>query len=89
MMRGIFVPDLGTEELAHLEMIGAMVTQLTHHASPEQMKAAGLEAQYADHGLAVYPQSAAGIPWSASTIQSKGDPVADLYEDMAADGTTG
>jgi len=77
--------DIGTEELAHLEMVGAMVSQLTQGASVEDMKAAGLDPYYTDHGAGVYPQSAAGIPWSAAGIQSSGNPVADLYEDMAAE----
>ena len=75
----------GTEELAHLEMVGAMVTQLTRGATPKAMREAGLDPYYADHGTAVFPQSAAGIPWSAMSIQSKGDPITDLYENMAAD----
>ena len=78
--------DIGTEELAHLEMVGSMVTQLTQGASVADMREAGLDPYYADHGLAVFPQSAAGIPWSAMSIQSKGDPIADLYENLAADG---
>jgi len=77
--------DIGTEELAHLEMIGAIVTQLTDGASAEDMRRAGLDPYYADHGTAVFPQSAAGIPWSAAGIQSKGDPITDLYENMAAE----
>jgi len=77
--------DIGTEELAHLEMVGAMVTQLTQGATPMEMREAGLDPYYADHGLAVFPQSAAGIPWSAMSIQSKGDPITDLYENMAAE----
>ena len=77
--------DIGTEELAHLEMVGTMVTQLTQGATPEDMRKAGLDPYYADHGLAVFPQSAAGIPWSAMGIQSKGDPITDLYENMAAE----
>jgi len=77
--------DIGTEELAHLEMIGAMVAQLTDNASPQEMKKAGLDPYYTDHGAGVYPQSAGGIPWSAVGIQSSGNPVADLYEDMAAE----
>jgi len=76
---------IGTEELAHLEMVGAMVTQLTQGATPKAMREAGLDPYYADHGLAVFPQSAAGIPWSAMSIQSKGDPITDLYENMAAE----
>ena len=83
---GNFDSYIGTEELAHLEMVGAMVTQLTQGATPQAMREAGLDPYYADHGLAVFPQSAAGIPWSAMTIQSKGDPITDLYENMAADG---
>ncbi len=77
--------DIGTEELAHLEMIGTMVKQLTQNASIEQIKEAGLDAYYADHDKAVYPVSAAGVPFTAAYIQSKGDPIADLTEDMAAE----
>ena len=77
--------DIGTEELAHLEMIGSMVRQLTKNASIEEIKASGFDAYYADHDKAVYPVSASGVPFSASALQSKGDPVADLTEDMAAE----
>jgi len=77
--------DIGTEELAHLEMVGAMVTQLTQGATPEDMRRAGLDPYFVDHCLAVFPQSAAGIPWTAAGIQSKGDPITDLYENMAAE----
>ena len=77
--------DIGTEELAHLEMVGTMVRQLTKNATLDQIRAAGLDAYYADHDKAVYPQSAAGIPFTAAYIQSKGDPVTDLHEDMAAE----
>ena len=77
--------DIGTEELAHLEMIGAMVKQLTENATIEQIRAAGMEAYYSDHDKAVYPQSAAGVPFTAAYLQSKGDPVTDLTEDMAAE----
>jgi spore coat protein JC len=69
--------DIGTEELAHLEMVGTIVTQLTQGATAADMKKAGLDPYYADHGLAVFPASAAGIPWSAVGIQSKGDPITD------------
>ena len=62
-----------------------MVTQLTQGATVADMRDAGLDPYYADHGLAVFPQSAAGIPWSAMSIQSKGDPITDLYENMAAE----
>lgn len=77
--------DIGTEELGHLEMVGTLVNQLTVGATPEQMKKAGLGDYYTDHGISVYPQSAGGIPFSASALQVKGDPVTDLYEDLAAE----
>lgn len=77
--------DIGTEELAHFEIIGAMVQQLTRDCTPEQIKANGYEAFYVEHGLGVYPQSAAGVPFTAAYIQSKGDPITDLYEDMGAE----
>lgn len=77
--------DIGTEELAHLEMIGSMVKQLTKNATIEQIKAAGLDAYYADHDKGVYPANAAGVPFNAAYIEVKGDPVADLTEDMAAE----
>ena len=77
--------DIGTEELAHLEMVGAMVHQLTEGASAKEMAAAGLSADYVNHGLGIFPQSAGGWPYSASAMQSKGDPIVDLYENMAAE----
>ncbi|WP_053366986.1 manganese catalase family protein [Bacillus sp. FJAT-27245] len=77
--------DIGTEEFAHLEMIATMVYKLTKDATPEQMKAAGLTDHYANHDKALFYQNAAGIPWTASYIQAKGDPIADLYEDIAAE----
>lgn len=77
--------DIGTEELAHLEMVGTLVHQLTDGASAEEMKEAGLGAYYTDHGLGVYPQAAAGWPYNAATIAVKGDPIADLQEDLAAE----
>jgi spore coat protein JC len=77
--------DIGTEELAHLEMVGTLVHQLTDGATPEELEAAGLGAYYTDHGLGVYPQAAAGFPYTAATIAVKGDPVADLTEDLAAE----
>lgn len=79
------VNDIGTEELAHLEMIATMVYKLTKDATPEQMKAAGLGDHYADHDNALFYHNAAGVPWSAMFIQAKGDPIADLYEDIAAE----
>ena len=77
--------DIGTEELGHLEMIGAIVHQLTRDLTPEQAKAAGFEAYLVDHTTGVYPQAAAGFPWSASSMQVKGDPITDLHENMAAE----
>ena len=80
--------DIGTEEMAHTEMMGAIVHQLMDKATPEQIAAAGIEPYYVNHGLGVYPCNAAGDPWTATYIQCKGDPLTDLYEDMAADGAT-
>ena len=77
--------DIGTEELAHMEMIAAIVYQLTRNLTPEQIKEGGFEAYFVDHTTGIYPQSAAGTPWSAMTFQSKGDPITDLFEDMAAE----
>ena len=77
--------DIGTEELAHLEMVGTIVNQLTKDASIEEIKEAGLDAYYTDHGLDVYPVSAAGVPFTAAYIAAKGDPIANLQEDLAAE----
>ena len=77
--------DIGTEELAHLEMVGTIVHQLTDGVSVEELEKAGLGAYYTDHGVDVYPQSAGGIPFTASAIACKGDPIANLQEDLAAD----
>ena len=77
--------DIGTEELAHLEMVGTIVHQLTDGVSSEDMKKAGLGDYYTDHGLGVYPQAAAGFPFTASVLAVKGDPIADLQEDLAAE----
>jgi spore coat protein JC len=77
--------DIGTEELAHLEMVGAMVHQLTKGVSPSVLKAEGLGAYYTDHGVDVYPQSAGGIPFSASALAAKGDPIANLQENLSAE----
>ena len=77
--------DVSTEELAHLEMIAAMIVKLTKDATPEQMKEAGLDAHYAVHDSALFYQNAGGVPFTAAYIQAKGDPIADLYEDIAAE----
>lgn len=77
--------DIGTEELAHLEMVGTIVHQLTDGVCPEELAKAGLGAYYTDHGVDVYSQSAAGVPFTASYIAAKGDPIANLQEDLAAE----
>lgn len=77
--------DIGTEELAHLEMIGAIVYQLTRNLTPEEIEKAGFTDYFVDHTTGVYPQAAAGFPYTAATMQVKGDTVTDLHEDMAAE----
>ena len=77
--------DIGTEELNHLEMIGAIVYQLTKNLTEEQVKAAGFEDYFVDHTTGIYPQSASGVPWTAAGMQSKGDAITDLHENMAAE----
>jgi len=77
--------DIGTEELAHVEMIGTMVYQLVENASLEELTAAGLGDRYVDHGKALFYTDASGNPWTATYIQAKGDPIADIHEDLAAE----
>ncbi|MGN0342587.1 MAG: manganese catalase family protein [Roseburia sp.] len=77
--------DIGTEELAHLEMVSTMVHQLTRGLTPEEIQASGFAPYYVDHTLAVWPQAAGGVPFNACQFQSKGDPITDLVEDMAAE----
>ena len=77
--------DIGTEELAHLEIIGAIVRQLTRNLSVDQLKAEGFEPYFVDHTIGIYPASASGVPFTASYLQSKGDPITDLTENMAAE----
>jgi len=77
--------DIGTEELAHLEMVGTIVHQLTDGVCPEEFKKAGLGDYYTDHGWGLYPQAASGFPFSASVLAVKGDPIADLQENLAAE----
>ncbi len=86
-LKGVLT-DIGTEELGHLEIVGAMVYQLTRNLSCEDIRKAGFDAYFVDHGAGVYPTASAGLPWTAASIQSKGDPITDLHEDLAADGTT-
>ena len=77
--------DIGTEELGHLEMIGAIIFQLTRNLKPDEIKKAGFDTYFVDHTTGVYPTAASGFPWSAATIGVKGDVIADLNEDLAAE----
>lgn len=77
--------DIGTEELAHMEIICAIVYQLTKDMTMEQLKESGFDKYYVDHTLALWPQSAGGVPFTATVFQSKGDPITDLTEDLAAE----
>ena len=77
--------DIGTEELAHMEIISAILYQLTRDLSIEEIKKSGFDAYFVDHTTGVYPQGASGMPFSASMLQSTGDPLADLHEDLAAE----
>ena len=77
--------DIGTEELGHLEMIGAIVHQLTRDLSVDEIKKAGFDAYFVDHTAGVYPTAASGFPWSAASMAVKGDVIADLSEDLAAE----
>lgn len=79
--------DIGSEELGHLEMIGAIVYQLTKNLTAEEAKKQGFGDYYVDHSTAVYPVNASGVPFTASYLQSTGDVIADLNEDLAADAT--
>lgn len=77
--------DIGTEEMAHVEMIATMANQLMENASIDEIKAAGLDGHYVDHGKALFYTDATGNPWTATYIQAKGDIIADLHEDMGAE----
>ena len=77
--------DVGTEELGHLEMIGTIVYQLTKGLTPEQINAAGMDAYFVDHTAGIYPQAAGGMPYTAASMQVKGDAITDLHEDLAAE----
>ena len=79
------VSSIGTEELGHLEMIGAIVHQLTRNLSREQIMNSGFAPYYVDHTTGIYPAAASGVPWTAAYMQSKGDPITDLHEDLAAE----
>lgn len=77
--------DIGTEELAHLEMVGTIVYQLTRNLSMDEIKASGFDSYFVDHTTGIYPSSAAGVPFTAAYLQSKGDLITDIHEDMAAE----
>ncbi len=77
--------DIGTEELGHLEMVGAIVHQLTRNLKTKDIEGTPFEQYFVDHTLGVYPTFASGTPWTAATMQVKGDPITDLTEDLAAE----
>lgn len=77
--------DIGTEELAHVEIISTMVYQLLKDATPEELKAVGWGSQYAEHANALYPTDSNGVPFTAAYFATTGDPIADIVEDMAAE----
>ncbi len=77
--------DIGVEELGHLEMIGAIVYQLTRNLTPEEIKRSGFDTYFVDHTAGVYPTAASGFPWTAASMQSKGDLITDLHENLAAE----
>lgn len=77
--------DIGTEELSHMEMISAIIYQLTRNLTPKQIKEQGFDAYFIDHTTGIYPVAASGVPFSADYFQSTGDVIADLNEDLAAE----
>ncbi len=77
--------DIGTEELSHMEMIGTILYQLTRNLSIKEIKESGFDVYFVDHTTAIYPIAASGVPFSADYFQSKGDPLTDLHEDLAAE----
>ena len=77
--------DIGTEELAHLEMIGSIVYQLNRNLTPDEIKKAGFDTYFVDHTTGIYPQAASGAPFTAAYLAVKGDPITDLHEDLAAE----
>ncbi len=79
--------DIGTEELAHLEMVATIVHQLTKDLTMEEIEESGFANYYVDHTVGIWPQAAGGVPFNANQFQSKGDIITDLHEDMAADAT--
>lgn len=77
--------DIGTEELGHLEMVAAVIHQLTRKMSDEEIRKAGFDTYFVDHTAGVYPTAASGFPWTAASMQVKGDVITDLSEDMGAE----
>lgn len=77
--------DIGTEELAHMEMVGAMVQQLTRNMTPEEITASGFDTYFVDHTAGVYPIAASGVPFTTAYIGVKGDVITDLHEDLGAE----
>ena len=78
-------PEVGTEELGHLEMVGSIIHQLTRKLTDSQIENSNFAPYFVDHSAGVYPTSASGFPWSAASMQVKGDPITDLTEDLAAE----
>ena len=85
---GNLLTDIATEELAHLEMVGTILYQLTRCLSEDEIRKSGFDTYFVDHTTGVYPQAASGVPTDMKYIGVKGDVFADLHEDLAADGTT-
>ena len=83
-MKGVLT-DIGTEELAHMELVSALVYQLTRNLTMDEIKNSGFDTYFVDHTTGVYPVAASGTPFTALTLQSTGDPIADLNEDLAAE----
>ena len=77
--------DVGSEELGHMEIVGALVHQLTRNLTPDEIVAGGFDKYYVDHGVGIYPTSAGGFPFSTASIASKGDALASIHEDLAAE----
>ena len=77
--------DIGTEELAHLEIVAAIIHQLTRNLTPQKIEESGFGPYYIDHTTGIWPQAAGGVPFNACEFQSKGDPITDLFEDLAAE----
>ncbi len=77
--------DIGTEELGHEEMVSTIITQLTKNLTMSEIESSGFDQYYVDHTIGIWPQAASGVPFSTATLQSTGDPIADLHEDLAAE----